>query len=255
MPENGARYSRCCPSLVGSKNFRQFTFLSVWLIGWDCRCPLFAAPPFGTCRSTCTSWIMMTCISFRLRVINRFHWQFPCNRVPKFSLNSLFLDISRSPQTFELIPEYLGCQLLNTSENKVTRDKGKTIRQRPGGLVSKQQTDILLSQNPQYPPIDCFLLIFKSNIPICVTTIIAINVFSHNQHTAAALLARSQYSEGPATGHLDTGFSWFPCVYKQMLRCFPTFQVATTCFSCSPPYLNLLVTNFIFCIHVWRPWG
>ena len=31
------------------------------------------------------------------------------------------------------------------------------------------------------------------------------------------LLARSQYSEGPATVHLDTGFSWFPCVYKQML--------------------------------------
>jgi len=26
------------------------------------------------------------------------------------------------------------------------------------------------------------------------------------------LLTRSQYSEGPATGHLDTGFSWFPCV-------------------------------------------
>jgi len=33
----------------------------------------------------------------------------------------------------------------------------------------------------------------------------------------AGLLARSQYSEGPATGHLDTGFSWFPCVYKQLL--------------------------------------
>ena len=28
----------------------------------------------------------------------------------------------------------------------------------------------------------------------------------------AGLLATSQYSEGPATGHLDTGFSWFPCV-------------------------------------------
>ena len=27
----------------------------------------------------------------------------------------------------------------------------------------------------------------------------------------AGLLAISQYSEGPATGHLDTGFSWFPC--------------------------------------------
>ena len=34
----------------------------------------------------------------------------------------------------------------------------------------------------------------------------------------AGLLARSQYSEGPATDHLDTGFSWFPCAYKQMLR-------------------------------------
>ena len=30
----------------------------------------------------------------------------------------------------------------------------------------------------------------------------------------AGLLARSQYPEGPATGRLDTGFSWFPCVYK-----------------------------------------
>ena len=35
----------------------------------------------------------------------------------------------------------------------------------------------------------------------------------------AGLLARSPYSEGPATGHFDTGFSWFPCVYKQMLIC------------------------------------
>ena len=34
----------------------------------------------------------------------------------------------------------------------------------------------------------------------------------------AGLLARSQYPEGPATGHLDTGFSWFPGVYKRMLR-------------------------------------
>ena len=69
----------------------------------------------------------------------------------------------------------------------------------------------------------------------------------------AGLLARSQYSEGLAIGHLDTGFSWFPCVYKQMLRRFPTFQVATTCFSCSPPDLNLLVTNFMFCLDVKYP--
>jgi hypothetical protein len=39
----------------------------------------------------------------------------------------------------------------------------------------------------------------------------------------AGLLARSQYLEGPVTGHLDTGFSWFPCVYKRMLRWFPSF--------------------------------
>ena len=28
----------------------------------------------------------------------------------------------------------------------------------------------------------------------------------------AGLLAKSQYSEGPATGHLDTAFTCFPCV-------------------------------------------
>ena len=62
----------------------------------------------------------------------------------------------------------------------------------------------------------------------------------------AGVLAVSQYPEGPATGHLDTGFSWFPCVYKQMLRWLPRFQVATACFSCSPPDLILLDPYFIF---------
>jgi len=68
----------------------------------------------------------------------------------------------------------------------------------------------------------------------------------------AQKLDRTVYlpSEGTATVHLDTGFSWFPCVYKQMLRWFPRFQVATTCFVCSPPDLNLVVTNFMFCLHV-----
>jgi hypothetical protein len=64
------------------------------------------------------------------------------------------------------------------------------------------------------------------------------------------LLARSQYSEVPATDHLDIGFSWFPCVYKQMLRRFSRFQVTTTCFSCNPPDLIIVLINFIFGIHV-----
>ena len=66
-------------------------------------------------------------------------------------------------------------------------------------------------------------------------------------HTlVAGLLARSQYPEGPATGHLSTGFSWFPSVYKRMLRWFPRPQVAIACFSCSLPDLNVLQPYFIF---------
>jgi len=61
----------------------------------------------------------------------------------------------------------------------------------------------------------------------------------------AGLLARSQYPERPSNGHLGTGFSWFPCFYKQMLRWFPRLQVATACFSYSRPKLNFLDPYFI----------
>ena len=81
---------------------------------------------------------------------------------------------------------------------------------------------------------------------VVVVFLLFFSFFSLN----ARLLATSQYSEGPATGHLDTGFYWFPCAEKQMLRWFPRFQVATLYFSCSPPDLNLVVTNFVFCLHV-----
>jgi len=37
----------------------------------------------------------------------------------------------------------------------------------------------------------------------------------------AGLLARSQYSEGPATGDFDTGFSWFPCAFKANAKMIP----------------------------------
>jgi len=70
--------------------------------------------------------------------------------------------------------------------------------------------------------------------------------FYFSLYLYAGLLARSQYPEGPATGHLDTGFFCFPCVYKRMLRWFPSFQVATTCLSCGPPDLNFLVIYLTF---------
>ena len=64
--------------------------------------------------------------------------------------------------------------------------------------------------------------------------------------SVTGLLARSQYPEGPATGHFGTDFSWFPCVYKRMMKWFPRLQVATACFSCSPPHLKFLDPYFIF---------
>ena len=83
------------------------------------------------------------------------------------------------------------------------------------------------------------------HIPFCLcdvaSKISSVDVSLNTRQTLSMLMIKQ---------NLDTGFSWFPCVYKQMLRWFPRFQVATTCFSCSPPDLNLLVTNFMSCIHV-----
>ena len=88
--------------------------------------------------------------------------------------------------------------------------------------------------------LDSYFVFMYICCTVCVC--VCISVFT----LVAGLPARSQYSEGPATGHLDTGFSRFPCVYKQMLRLFPRSQVATTCFSCSPANLNLLDSYFVF---------
>ena len=98
----------------------------------------------------------------------------------------------------------------------------------------------------------CLVCIVVSCL-VCIVVILCVFGVLHVYfcfYFICRIAAISQYSESPATGHLDTGFSWFPCVYKQMLRWFPTFQVATTCFSCSPPDLNLVVTNLMFCIQV-----
>ena len=55
-----------------------------------------------------------------------------------------------------------------------------------------------------------FVVVLCVLLSYCVYMLYCVGIasfFSLN----AGLLARSQYSEGPATGHLDTGFSWFPC--------------------------------------------
>jgi hypothetical protein len=63
----------------------------------------------------------------------------------------------------------------------------------------------------------CVIILCVSLLPhvYCFTVCVCVCVCIAVLHTlVAGLLARSQYSEGPATGHLGTGFSWFPCVYK-----------------------------------------
>jgi hypothetical protein len=73
----------------------------------------------------------------------------------------------------------------------------------------------------------------------CICCTVSFDVFPLD----TGLLAGGQYSEGPATGQLDTGFSWFPRAFKQMLRWFPRLQVATTCLSCNPPDVNLVANQ------------
>ena len=87
------------------------------------------------------------------------------------------------------------------------------------------------------------------SVMCCFTTWV---LLSYVRTLATVLLASSQYPESPATGHLGTGFSLFPCVYKRMLRWFPRLRVATACFSYSSPDLNLLDPYFIFMLSLFH---
>jgi hypothetical protein len=48
-------------------------------------------------------------------------------------------------------------------------------------------------------------------------------------------------------------FLFFYLFEARMLRWFPPFQVASTCFSCSPPVLNSVVTNCLLSHYVKWP--
>ena len=83
-------------------------------------------------------------------------------------------------------------------------------------------------------PLKTTIITTNNSFEICLTYFVDTNSGQHRHHNMrrtdsttcteiirrsvllfftldAGLLAISQYSEGPATGHLDTGFSWFPC--------------------------------------------
>ena len=131
-----------------------------------------------------------------------------------------------------------GCYKLGHSQNRKNRDEDVWEQSR------EEWSDTRIRQSLNKAD-SLFVLVHV--ICICLSYLYLLYYVSIAVLTLdAGLLARSQYPEGPTTGHLDTGFSWFPCVYKRMLRWFPSFQVATTCFSCSPPDLNFLVTFFSY---------
>ena len=66
--------------------------------------------------------------------------------------------------------------------------------------------------------VPCVLLLFLSCVVCIVLDLLCMCCFLMCICCAffftldARLLAKSQYSEGPATGHLYAGFSWFSCV-------------------------------------------
>jgi hypothetical protein len=54
--------------------------------------------------------------------------------------------------------------------------------------------------------------VYRFTVCVCIALL---------QTVVAGLLARSQCPEGPATGHLGTGFSWFPLCLKANAEMVP----------------------------------
>jgi hypothetical protein len=67
-----------------------------------------------------------------------------------------------------------------------------------------------IAANCSWPFVYCVIILCVSLLPHVYCFTVCVLAVLHT--VVAGLLARSQYPEVPATGHLDTGFSWFPCV-------------------------------------------
>ena len=52
----------------------------------------------------------------------------------------------------------------------------------------------------------------NSKEQVVVVVVVVVAAAAVVIHFSAVLLAKGQYLEGPATGHLGTGFARFPCV-------------------------------------------
>ena len=88
------------------------------------------------------------------------------------------------------------------------------------GSESGKKTKLVCSHNHMHALlltvfVSCVLLLVLSCLVcvviLCVFVVLCGHCCFFFSTLDAGLLARSQYSKGPATGHLDTGFSWFPC--------------------------------------------
>ena len=68
------------------------------------------------------------------------------------------------------------------------------------------------------------LTVFVLRVLLCSYVYLLYHVCTAVLTLDVGLLARSQYPEGPATGHLDTGFSWSFCpqANAQMVPQFPS---------------------------------
>jgi hypothetical protein len=85
-------------------------------------------------------------------------------------------------------------------------------------------------------------------VDLCVLLSSYVNLFYYVGITVftldTGLLARSQYLEGPATGHLDTGFSWFPCVYKANAEMVPNIPSCHYMLLMQPSRLKFISNQF-----------